>query len=109
MNRNNRWKWALVVFIVAWSIWELYPPTGRNIVEVFQERAAAKDATFNGIVQTAQELGKKNPERGYLNLVQAIGTNDLRPYFKDIDVTKATDPNRAILNTVQKDAAGKIR
>ncbi len=109
MNRNNRWKWALVVFIVAWSIWELYPLTSRNIVDVFQERAAAKDATFNSIVQNAQELGKKNPEGGYANLLQATGTNDLRPYFKDVDVTKATDPTRAILNSVQKAAAGKIR
>ncbi|MBA4148535.1 MAG: protein translocase subunit SecD [Verrucomicrobia bacterium] len=109
MNRKNTWKWALVIFIVAWSLWEVYPPTGRNIVEVFQEEAAVKDARFDEIVQRARELQKQYPDRGYQNLVDAVGTNDIRAYFPSYSIAKDMDPTRGILNNVQKAAAGQIR
>ncbi|MFN7139632.1 MAG: protein translocase subunit SecD, partial [Limisphaerales bacterium] len=110
MNRKNTWKWALLAFIVAWSIWEIYPPTSRNIVKVFQEQATNTDATFNEIVQRAEALQQQHPDRGYFNLIEAVGTNDLRPYFQGYDLSGATtEPNRAIINQVQKQAAGNIR
>ena len=58
MNRNNVWRFVLVVLVVLWSLYELYPPKGRNLVMVFRERAVNRDTTFNGIVQKAQELEK---------------------------------------------------
>lgn len=109
MNRKNTLKWVLVIFIVAWSIWELTPPTSRNIIDVFQEQAVEKDEQFNAIVQRARELEKQFPERGYQNLLEAIGTNDIRPYFKTVQIKKESDPTRAILNKIQKDSAGQIR
>lgn len=108
MNRKNTWKWALVIFVVAWSLWETIPPTSRNLIEVFQEEAATKDATFNAIVARAQELQKQYPDRSYQNLVEAVGTNDIRTYFPSFPLAKDTDPTRSIINSVQKEAAGKI-
>src|SRR5262245_41996914 len=109
MKRNNFWKWALVVFITAWALWELYPPTSRNLIEQFKMEATKPDATFNSIVQRAQELQKENPANAFGNLREAIGTNDIRTYFPFIDTKAETDPTAAILNRVQRAAAGKIK
>ncbi len=109
MKRNNFWKWALVVFLVAWSLWELNPPTGRNLIEQFKDDSSKSDATFSNIVARAEALSKTNPTSAYGNLKEAIGTNDIRPYFPFIDTKAELNPNVAILNRLQKSAAGKIK
>ncbi|MEO5803291.1 MAG: protein translocase subunit SecD [Verrucomicrobiota bacterium] len=109
MKRNNSWKWALVIFLVAWSLWSLNPPASRDLIEEFQNEATKQDATFNSIVKRAKELKKENSANSFGNLKEAIGTNDIRPYFPDINTKAELDPTRAILNRVQKDAAGKIK
>jgi SecD/SecF fusion protein len=109
MKRNNSWKWALVVFLVAWSIWSLYPPAPRPLIEEFKNEATQTDATFNNIVKRAEELQKKNPANAFGNLQEAIGTNDIRPYFSFIETKAELEPTRAILNRIQRDAAGKIK
>src|SRR5437762_557024 len=100
MNRNNPWKWALVVFLVAWSLVEIYPPKGRDLIEEFKKEAdpMKRDATFTNIVKTAEALRDKNPERGFGNLREAVGTNDIRKYFSFYDVKAELNPNLAILN-----------
>lgn len=109
MKRNNSWKWALVVFLVAWSIWSLYPPAPRPLIEQFKNEATQTDATFSNIVERAEELQKKNPANAFGNLQEAIGTNDIRPYFSFIETKAELDPTRAILNRLQRDAAGKVK
>jgi hypothetical protein len=39
----------------------------------------------------------------------AIGTNDIRPYFPYFDVHQEEHPTYAILNLLQRKAAGKIK
>src|SRR5436190_12378666 len=109
MKRNNSWKWALVVFLVAWALWSLNPPTSRDLIEEFKDQASKPDATFNAIVKRAEALKKENPANPFANLKEAIGTNDIRTYFPVIDTKAELDPTRAILNRVQKEAAGKIK
>ncbi len=109
MNKSNKWKWLLVVFLTAWAMRELYPPSDQNLVEFFQKRAVATDTNFTAIVSKAAELQKANPSRQYGNLVEAIGTNDITRYFPSIKVGEAADPTRAVLNKLQHDAAGKIK
>lgn len=109
MNKSNKWKWLLVVFITAWALRELYPPSDQNLVEFFQKRAVATDTNFTAIVSKAMELQKANPSRQYGNLVEAIGTNDITRYFPSVKVTDATDPTRVVLNKLQHDAAGKVK
>ena len=109
MNRNNIWKWLFVLFIVLWSLNELNPPSARNLIEEFNIHAEKTDTNFTTIVASAKELEKKFPERGYMNLVAAIGTNDIRPYFTKIKFSEEKDPTRAILNRIQKESGGKIR
>ncbi len=107
---RNAWKFLLVVFVVAWSLFELYPPKPRDLIQVFQQLAEAPDATFNEIVAKAQELQRQNSNQ-FLNLLTASGTNDLSRYFPDFRPEEA-DPdevNRLILHRVQERAAGKIK
>ncbi|MCL5098950.1 MAG: protein translocase subunit SecD, partial [Candidatus Omnitrophica bacterium] len=109
MKRNNLWRWLFVIFIVAWALREIYPPTSRNLIQEFQDRAVNRDARFKGIVTNALALEKKMPERTYGDLLEAVGTNDIVRYFPYIDVKSQDDPTRAILNRLQQDAAGKIK
>jgi SecD/SecF fusion protein len=109
MNRNNVWRFVLVVLVVAWSFIELYPPTGRDIVQVFRETAVKHDPAFNAILAKAQTLQKERPDRAYDNLVEAVGTNDLTQYFPQFEAKNETHPNTYILNRIQRKAAGRIR
>lgn len=111
MNRNNLWKFVIVLLVLAWSFYEMYPPVGRSLVSVFQDKAYRKDANFNAIVAKANELDKERPDQPFANLLKASGTNDLTYYFpnwKD-EVQNDPNPNRAILYRLQHEASGKIR
>ena len=62
MNRNNFWRFVLVVLVLLWSLYELYPPNGEDLVQVFREKAINRDTNFVAIVARAQGLQKKAPE-----------------------------------------------
>src|SRR5262245_12729682 len=109
MRRNNIWKFALVVFVVAWSLYEMYPPTPRDLLVEFQGRAVRKDATFTSIMERVAQLQKEKPNRTFGNLKEAIGTNDLTTYFPEFDLKGEKDPNSAILHRLQRESAGKIK
>src|SRR5688500_2755770 len=106
MNRNLLWKTLLVLFVVGWATYELYPPTGRNITDVFADRSdrQRRDATFSNIVERARALDKELPDRSYANLKEAVGTNDVTRYFPWVDVKAEKDPNVKVLQVVQKEA-----
>lgn len=108
MKNKLFWLW-FTLFALAWSVWELYPPTSRDLLEEFQARASQTDTNFAQIVASARQLNEKLPDNEYANLLSAIGTNSIQKYFPSIDVKAERDPNRAILNIVQRDAAGQIR
>ena len=110
MNRNSYWKLALVIFVLAWGLYEMYPPTNRDLATYFQQRATRPDATLSNIVHQAIELQKQRPERRFANLRDAIGTNDITKYFPYYPEAK-DEPNPAnyILNRLQREAAGKIK
>src|SRR5580658_8742474 len=111
--KNPKYWWALIVFLVAWSLWEIYPPTSGNLITEFRDEAdaAKQDATFKQIVEKAQALEKADPDphRQFSDLLTAIGTNDVRPYFPFLDVKAEEHPTYAILNQLQRKAAGKIK
>ncbi|MGH7967456.1 MAG: hypothetical protein ACREIC_01885, partial [Limisphaerales bacterium] len=109
MNRNHLWRFVLVVLVVLWSLYELYPPNGRDLIQVFRERAVSRDAAFTALVQQAQTLEKKMPERPYDDLVEAIGTNDITRYFPFYEAKNENHPTTYILNRLQREAAGRIR
>ena len=109
MNRNHLWKFLLIVFVVAWSAWEIYPPNGRSILEVFNENAVRKDATLTNILERAQQLQKEKPGQSlFADLKEAVGTNDIARYFP-FDVKGEKDPNSAVLYRLQQEASGRIK
>src|ERR1017187_6855910 len=109
MNRNNFWRFILVVLVILWSLYELYPPEGRDLLLVFREKAANRDPAFTTIFQKAQALEKAMPEKPYDNLVEAIGTNDIIRYFPAFGAREELHPTTFILNRLQREAAGRIR
>lgn len=113
MKSGYYWKWVFVIFVIAWAVQEMTPPKSQNLVEYFASEVDRSDAanteTIDGIIARARELEAANPGRDYANLVDAIGTGDIRPLFPNISTEKAERPNREILNTLQEQAAGQIR
>src|SRR5881392_1055576 len=107
MNRNNLWRFVIVILVVAWALFEMYPPTNRDLIQVFREQARGADENFNKIVERAQALTKERPDREYENLKDAIGTNDITGYFPQLKKSLAY-PTTSILNSVQREAMGRI-
>ncbi|HVM50222.1 MAG TPA: protein translocase subunit SecD [Candidatus Acidoferrum sp.] len=108
-TQNNRWKLALVLLVIAWSFYEMYPPTGRSLAKQFQVTAMRKDAEFAAIVNREQAFQRERPERPFANLKEAVGTNDISRYFPAFAVKDQANPTQAILNRLQQQAAGKIK
>jgi SecD/SecF fusion protein len=112
MKKPIYW-WAFIGFLVAWSLWEIYPPSNQNLITEFSDQAdpAKVDAVFKKIVQTAQALEKENPDphRQFADLTNAIGTNDIRPYFPYFDMHGEEHPTYTLLNLLQRKAAGMIK
>ncbi len=109
MNRNNFWRFILVVLVILWSLYELYPPEGRDLLLFFREKATGCDAAFSAMFQKAQALQKAMPEKPYDNLAEAIGTNDITHYFPSFGAKDQLHPTTYILNRLQRQAAGRIR
>jgi SecD/SecF fusion protein len=112
MKKPKFW-WALIVFLVAWSLWSMYPPTSDNLISFFNDQADATkvDATFKQIVANAQASEKADPDphHQFSELIAAIGTNNIQPYFPYIDVRNEERPTYMLLNMLQRKAAGKIK
>jgi len=110
MNQKHLWQLLVIVFVVVWSVIEITPPRGRDLLVEFQGKARNKDATFSNIVARATQLQKDLPGRTFGNLKDAVGTNDLVPYFSHrITVKGDKNPSAFILNRLQREAAGKIK
>jgi SecD/SecF fusion protein len=109
MNRNHFWRLLLVLLLIAWALFEIYPPTNRDLVQFFRERAVQRDATFASIFSRAQELEKARPDQAYEDLQQAIGTNDITRYFPFFEAQTEPHPTTYILNRLQREAQGRIK
>ena len=93
MNRSHLWKFLLVLFVLGWSIFEITPPKGRDVLQEFERNADRKDATFSNIVARAKALQQEMPERTFGNFKEAIGTNDITKYFPRIDAKGEKNPS----------------
>ena len=59
MKQNNNLAWFFVVIaVICWSLYEIYPPTSGDLLAAFSNRAENKDATFSAIVTEAEALQK---------------------------------------------------
>jgi SecD/SecF fusion protein len=109
MTQKHLWHLLLILFVVVWSVASLVPPTNRDLLEEFRLKARNKDEVYSNIVARAQAMAKDFPSRTYGNLKEAIGTNDISPYFPSISVKGQKNPSSYVLNRLQREAAGKIK
>lgn len=109
MKSNDFWKFVLVIAIICWSLYEMYPPTSQDLIKQFEARAVNRDATFKDILARLAPLQKAAPNREFTDLQQAVGTNNIQPYFPFIDAKAQINPTTFILNQLQRDASGKIK
>jgi len=109
MKKNNFGRFILVICIVLWALYEIYPPTSRDLIQEFSRRAENKDATFTNILAQAELLQKPGTNTEFACLQIAAATNDLQPYFTFINAKDKLYPNTFILNQLQRDATGRIK
>lgn len=109
MFQSNLARSIVVAAVLLLALYFLYPPTGRDLVQVFREKAVAHDTNFTAIVSRAVALERASPEKPYDDLVQAIGTNDITRYFPQFKAKDELHPTSYILNRLQREAAGRIR
>jgi len=111
MNRNNTFRLIVVLVLLVWSFFQIYPPVGRKLADVFQEEARGRDANYTNIIADFKKLEQRYPGRtDYANLVEAISTNDIARYFREyVNTNEELNPNRAVLSALQQKAAGKIK
>ena len=107
---KNKGLWLfLVVLALGWAIFELNPPTSRDLVQEFATRAVNVDTNFNALVEQARKLQAENPTRPFANLLEAIGTNQIARHFPFVDIAGDIRPNLTVLHRLQRDAAGRIK
>ena len=109
MRKTDRWKFILVVVVVLWSLFEIYPPKSRDLIRQFESQAQNQDTNFTAILKRLAPLEAVNTNREFANLEEAIGTNDIQNYFPNIVANDQLHPTTFILNQIQRDAAGKIK
>ena len=109
MNKNNNLgRFLLVIAIIVWALFEVYPPTSRDLVQQFTSRAQNQDDAFKGILAQTAVMTKAGTNE-FAALQLATATNDLQRYFPFIGAQNQVHPNLFILNRLQRDAAGKIK
>ncbi len=108
MKQNNLGRFILVLVIIAWSLFQVYPPSSRSLISDFADRAEKTDTNFQAIVKSAQQL-QHDGTNEFAALQLAIGTNDIQPYFGFINTTTQVRPTTFILNRLQREASGKIK
>lgn len=108
MNRSHLWKLLIIVVVVGWAATEMLPVKSRPLMDAFNEGVGKRDGVYSNIVARFAELQKANPQNEYKNLKDAIGTNDISRHF-DIDTKGEKDATQAILNTLQRRSAGKVK
>jgi SecD/SecF fusion protein len=109
MKRNNFWRWVFVVFVVVWALVEMYPPTDRPLIDVFEESATNRDDRFDAIVKEARDGVAAGIPSQYQLLLTAAGNTSLTNYFPAYKPDPDANANAYVLNRIQRKAAGKIR
>ena len=109
MKSNNLGRFLLVIAIILWSLFEVYPPSSRDLMQEFSRRAVNRDATFTNILAQAEAFQQAGTNNEFVALQTATGTNSLKNYFNFIPAENQLYPNTFILNKLQRDAAGKIK
>lgn len=107
--RSLYWRCIIVALVTVWAGYEFYPPTKQDILTVFEAKVKGRDAAFDEMVLAARVLQQSGKDLTLERWQKVIGTNQLSKYFGRPFGNNITDTNRAILNTLQTEAAGKIK
>lgn len=112
MNQNLSFKTLFVIFLIAWALWELNPPTGQNLIDYIEKQATNTDEGFESLIKEAREKSESGAMTPYGALLESMDADQsLTTYFPDLEklADQSREPNRAVLNKLQERAAGKIK
>ena len=87
----------------------MFPMSNGDLMEAFEKYASNKDDTFSQIAATAKDNMAKQNVEAYKAIFEATGTNELAKYFPQYKVAEEENPNVAVLNSLQRQVAGRVR
>ena len=115
MKRNNSVRFLLLLFILAWAGFEMWPPQDEpgKLIEQFG-KATNKDADFDKVFQAAyanfDPNDKNSNEFGTLyEAVEASGLVLTNYNFPKMTFRGQVPDNRLVLQKLQKQVAGQIQ
>jgi len=115
MTRSHLWKFLFVLLTIALSLGSILPIKPKSLIAQFEKSATEGDTNsfrvLELILTQARQLDAARPGNTYSNLMVAVGTNELAQFFPKgfVDLSESSNPNRTILNRVQREAASKFR
>jgi SecD/SecF fusion protein len=111
MNKSYLWKFVVIAVVAIGSFLLMWPPYGRDVVEVFDSSAMGKDKAFNDALALAKEKIAEDAHNPLSKLREAVSEKnlDLRNYFPGYFKPDSQKPNDEILNQIDRKSAGKIQ
>ena len=112
MNQNLSFKTLFVIFLIAWALWELNPPTGQNLIDYIEAKATNTDEDFKTLITQAREKAESEAMTPYGAILDSLSEDQsLVTYFPNLKkaIGLSKEPNRTALNKLQEKAAGKIK
>jgi SecD/SecF fusion protein len=111
MNKQLSWKFIIIGLVTLASCYFMWPPLNRDIVAEFEQRAMAKDAAFNKLMEQVRAKEAAAPLRSFQNLREAAEEQkiDLRNYFPGVAKPDSKTANLDILNQIDRECGGKIK
>lgn len=112
MNKSLFWRSVLVLVVVAWAAYTLYPLRSVNLITYFDSEARNKDEQYQQFIARVIEATNTTANAYVALRDTAREMNiDLRTYFPDerFQREKVEDHNRFILTLLQREAQGKIK
>jgi SecD/SecF fusion protein len=112
MNKSLTWRTILVMLVVAWAAYTLYPLQPVDLIHYFDSHAKNKDAAYQKFMAKVIERTNSVPS-AYLNLRETAREEKiaLTNYFQGRRFYRPDikDPNQAILVVLQRGAQGTIK
>jgi SecD/SecF fusion protein len=111
MNKSYLWKFVVIAVVAIGSFWLMWPPYGRDVIEVFDSSAMGKNQAFNEAVALAKAKVEQDARYPLSKLREAVTEKklDLRNHFPGYFKPDSKNPNEEILNQIDRKSAGKIQ
>ena len=81
MNRNNLWRFVIVILVVAWALFEMYPPTNRDLI---QDAVTATGATNSSGLSLVYVQNASTDPGTPGDFVEVVNSSNAAPVYTNL-------------------------